>query len=266
MIRRAVLSLLLPREEYEREARKYPGDYFVFERKTAEQVLYYFGANHSRDPKNPQYPALKKYWKEFLRATAGRERVVLIEGGLRKLERTEKTAITKAGAEGGLVTLLAHQAGVRVACPDIDEETLMEQSSNLNKDEVLLYWFLSWLDNFQTHPEPKPDFEKAALLHCRQTAKRKMWTDVDVSLPRLKHLYKQVLAKEFDETVSPNDFINPNKTETPINKIARVFSDMRDAHIVTTIEKYWNESKNLFVVFGRGHLIIQKPALETLLK
>ena len=60
--------------------------------------------------------------------------------------------------------------------------------------------------------------------------------------------------------------MNPNKTETTINKIARAQSDLRDANIASEIERYWNEGKDIFVVFGRGHLIIERPALEAVLK
>lgn len=259
-------SLLLPREKYEEESRKYGGEYSTFEIKTDKQVLFYFGANHSRDPKNPQYPALKGYWQKFLQATEGQERIVLVEGGLRKLEKDEEAAITKGGSEGGLITYLAHQTGAPITCPDISDEELMEKLPDQNKDEVLLYWFLGWLDNFQRHSEPKPDFEKSALLYCERAAKRKIWEGVDVSLPRLKQIYKQVIGREFDEKASPNNFVNPNKTETPINKIARAQSELRDTNIVSEIERYWNEGKSIFVVFGRGHLIIERPALEAILK
>jgi hypothetical protein len=238
----------------------------TFEIETDKKVLFYFGANHSRDPKNPQYPALKEYWQKFLKATDGKERIVLVEGGLRKLEKDEESAITKGGSEGGLVTFLAHKAGVSIACPDISDEELMEKLPDQNKDEVLLYWFLCWLDNFQKHPEPKPDFEKSAKMWCESREQRKIWKNVDVSFPRLKQIYKEVMGKEFDEKASPNDFVNPNKTETPINKIARAQSDLRDANIASEIERYWNEGKSIFVVFGRGHLIIERPALEAILK
>ena len=135
-----------------------------------------------------------------------------------------------------------------------------------NKDEVLLYWFLSWLNNFHKLPEPKPDFERSALSYCERNAKRKIWEGADVSLPKLKQIYKQVLGKEFNEKENPNYLVNPNKIGTPINKIARAQSDLRDSNIASEIERYWNERKSIFVVFGRGHLIIQRKALEAVLK
>lgn len=170
---------------------------------------------------------------------------------MRKLEKDEESAIAKGGSEGGFITFLAHQENIPVVCPDISDEELMEKLPDQNKDEVLLYWFLSWFDNFNKRPEPKPDFEKSVQEWCKNQEQRRIWKDVDVSLSRLRQLYKQVMGKGFDEKESPNDFVNPNRTETPINKIARAQSDLRDANTASEIERYWNEGKSIFVVFGR---------------
>lgn len=237
----------------------------TFEIKNDKQVLFYFGANHSRNPADPQYAVLRKYWKDFLKTTKGKDGIVLVEGRLRPLIEDEGKAIIN-GSEGSFVTLLAHRAGIPVASPDISGEELMERLPDFNKDEVLLYWFLSWLNNFQKHADPKPDFEKSAQMWCEHQKQKRMWKGIDVSLPRLKKLYKNILGKDFNENRSPNDLVNPNKTGTPINKVARIQSDLRDFNIVSEVERYWKEGKNIFIVFGRGHLIIQKPALIKLLR
>ena len=70
-----ISSLLLSREKYEQESLKHTGEYSTFEVRTGKQVLYYFGANHSRDPKNPQYPALKEYWQQYLKTTQDKEKI-----------------------------------------------------------------------------------------------------------------------------------------------------------------------------------------------
>ncbi len=259
-------SLLLPREKYAEVSKRYHQQpYSTFEIQNDKQSLFYFGANHSHNPADPQYPALKEYWSKFLKITRGKDKIVLVEGRLRELRKDEETAIIKS-SEGGLITLLAHKEGVPIACPDIGDDELMKCLSNYNKDEVLLYWFLAWLNNFQKHADPKPDFEKSAQMWCENQKPRKMWEDVEISLPRLKELYKKILGKDFNENENPNDLVNPNKTETRINKVARAQSDLRDANIASEIERYWNERKSIFVVFGRGHLIIEEPALKEVLK
>lgn len=258
-----ISTLLLPRDKYAEAEQKYGRGPTTFEIENKKQVLFYFGANHSRNPADPQYPALKKYWGRFLEITKDKDKLVLVEGRLRPLIEDEEKAIVN-GSEGSFITLLAHRAGVPVACPDISDDKLLARLSNLNKDEVLLYWFLSWLNNFQKHADPKPDFEKSAKIWCENQKSRKMWKNTKISLPRLKELYKKILGKDFYEKENPNNLINPNKTETPINKVARALSDLRDTSIATEIVRYWNDDKSIFVVFGRGHLIIQEPALRKL--
>lgn len=257
-------SLLLPREKYAEAERNYGRGPSMFEITNDKQVLFYFGANHSRNPTDPQYPALREYWNRFLETTKDKEKIVLVEGRLRQLIEDEEKTITNS-SEGGFITLLAHKAGVPLACPDISDDELMDRLPDFNKDEVLLYWFLSWLNNFQKHTDPKPDFEKAAQAWCENQKPRKIWRGVEISLSRLKELYKKILGKDFNENENPNNLVNPNMTETTINKVARVQSDLRDANIASEIERYWNEGKCIFVVFGRGHLIIEKPALELVL-
>ena len=78
--------------------------------------------------------------------------------------------------------------------------------------------------------------------------------------------YKRIIGKKFNKDESQNHLINPNKTETIINKLSTAHSDLRELNIVSEIEKYWKEEKSIFVVLGSGHLIIQKPALKNILK
>lgn len=260
-----ISTLLLPREKYAEVEKSYGRSPTMFEIENDKQALFYFGANHSHNPADPQYPALKEYWNRFLEATKSKDKIVLIEGHLRPLIEDEEKAIVN-DSEGSFITLLAHRADIPVACPDISDDEIMERLPDSNKDEVLLYWFLSWLNNFQKHADPKPDFEKSVQMWCGNQKSRKIWKDTEISLSKIKELYERILGKDFDERENPNDLVNPNKMGTPINKVARVQSDLRDANIAAEIVRYWNEGKSIFVIFGRGHLIIQEPALRKLLR
>jgi len=256
-----ISSLLLPREKYFEEEKKYTGVFSTFEITNGNQVLYYFGANHSPDINNPQYPALKVYWEKFLESSKERERIVLVEGGLRSLAEDEVIAIKK-GSKGAFITFLAHKENVPIASPDISDSELVNKLPDINREEFLLYWFLSYVDHFRRIPEPKPDFNEYFIKWSENEKQRELWDGIDISLEYLKDLYKKVLGKDFYEKDNHNDIVNPNKTETRINEIARKQSDLRDANIVKEIENYWKEGKSIFVVFGRGHLIIEKPALK----
>lgn len=258
-------SSLLPRDKYEEVARKFGRGPIILEIENERQSLFYFGANHSRNPADPQYQTLRECWQKFLKKTENRDRIVLVEGRLRQLVEDEEKAIV-AGAEGSLITLFAHKANVPVSCPDLSDEELMNRLSNIPKQEFLLYRFLGYVHNFQTHADPKPDFEKSVENWFAGQKGRELWRDTDVSFSAMKSLYKKVLGKEFNENENQNGFLNPNKNETSVNYIARSQSDLRDFNIASKIEHYWNEGKSIFVVFGKGHLIIEEPALKKLLR
>ncbi|MCC7289883.1 hypothetical protein IT417_01360 [bacterium] len=262
-----IKSLLLPREDYSREIQKYKDEFPVFEIIRPQQALFYFGANHSQDPKNSQYPFLKEYWRTFLECTEGKEKIVLIEGGLRKLEEDEESAIINSGSEGGLMTLLAHQENIPVACPDLNDMELTKGMIEEDRYKFLLYRFLSWHDSFQRYRNSRKfNFEIEAQQWCEAQSSRVVWEKLEVSLPKLKELFKKLLGKEFNEKEKSNDYVNPNIGGTVINKVAQTSSDLRDAYIVSEIKRYWSEGKCIFVVFGSGHLVIQRIALEVALK
>lgn len=109
-------------------------------------------------------------------------------------------------------------------------------------------------------------FEEYTSRWIETQKKRKMWQDTDTSFEKLKQLYKDVVGKDFSEDDNFNNLVNPNRTDTGVNQVARAQSDLRDLNIASEIERYWNEGKSIFVAFGSGHLIIEEPALRTVLK
>ncbi len=258
-------SLLLPREQYEEAKKKWGTAPFTLEIRNDHQCLFYFGANHSHDPANHQYPILREYWKKFLNETEGKERIVMVEGGIRQVTKREESAI-KHGSEGSLITFWAHPLGLQIVSPDIKDSELLKLLPNNSKEETLLYWFLSYVDHWKHHAEPIPDFESYIAKWSEWQTHNVMWAGIDVSLGNLKRLYKEIIGKEFDKDDNFNNMVNPNRDDTKINKIARSQSDLRDANVASEIVRYWQEGKSIFVAFGNGHLIIEEPALRKLLK
>jgi hypothetical protein len=247
-------NFLLPREKYARASKEYGPSPFTFESEKDGQVLFYFGANHSNDPENHQYPVLQKYWEEFLERTEGKERLVLVEGSLRLVAPSEKEAIEKS-SEGGWVTYFAHRESVPVACPDISTDDFAKMMPELDKEQWVLTSFLRWFDS-----------SKKNLGEICEILKRKEYAKgVEVTPDNLKTLYKHYIGKDFNENESQNYLVDPNRDGAITNKLAREHSDLREVKIVEEIERYWKEGKSIFIAFGSGHLIIQRPALEMLL-
>ena len=260
-----IKDLLLPREKYAEECKKYGRSPFTFEVEKDGQVLYYFGANHSLDPYNHQYPLLKQYWSNFLEVTQGKEKIVLVEIEPRNPTHQDEQSVIKAGSEGDFITFLANKANVPVACPDISKLEFIKMRPDFNKNAFLLHTFLSWIDQHQKLDGFKDKFENNFEEWCERQKKREVWKELKISLEKVKQIYKEVIGRDFNLEENQNNFINPNRTDTKLNELVREYSNERELKIVSEIEGYWKEGKSILAVLGSGHLIIQRPALEKLL-
>ena len=183
---------------------------------------------------------------------------------MRKLEESEDSAITKS-SEGGFITFLAN-GNTPIISPDGSMDDLFTKFTDIDLKEALLYKFLSYVDGYHRIADPRPEFTEWSQNWVKNQMKLDLWKGMNVSLESLKSLYKEIIGRDFNENESQNNLVNPNRTDSKINMLARRLSDFRDLNIVNEIEKYWKKGKSIFVVFGRGHLIIEKPALKELLE
>jgi hypothetical protein len=258
-------SLLLPREKYIEASQRWGKSPIMMEIENDKQSLFYFGANHSRELKNHQFPILKEYWEKFLNKTKDKERIILLEGGLRPLAESSEVAI-RDNSEGGYITFISNGTDTPIVSPDIKDSDLLNQLPEISKEEFLLYRFISLVDSYHRFSDPKPDFNIFFENWASYQKTRGFWHGMDISIDHLEELYKDVMGKDFNLGENQNGYVNPNNIGSRINEIARKTSDVRDENILNEIVKYWSEGKSVFVVFGSGHLIIQEPALREILK
>ena len=252
-------AALLPREKYA-ERQKEMGEFPTMEIEKHGQALYYFGANHSHDPENPQYDMLRHYWEAWLQKTDPRNRLVLVEGGKRHLHSDEKEAIRK-DAEGGLATFLADQEKIPTESPEPDDHILRAQLLEKHSPiDIGLYGFLTTADSWsEMLPENRPDLQTFA----HNATRRRYYSDF--SYEELVSAFESKIGIPFDPE-KIHEYCEPNRTDTIINKVARTNSDIRDQHIAEQIISYWKDGKSLFVVFGYGHLVIEEPMLRAAIK
>jgi len=255
-------DIKIPREQFRQLSKGKPSPY-CFQIRKRNQVLFYFGANHSHDPKNKQYPILRKYWEKFL-AVGGSSKLVVVEGELHKLESDEAVAIQR-GSEGALITTLAHRQRVRVVCPDFSKEKIVALTrKKFSEDYIQYYWFAHLIDAWYRH-NPKPNFEKwmkgAMSYYSKQLGLKSF------NLLRLKKVHAKIFKKPFNYRNKKffNTVINPNELKTVINQIPRMASDVRDVMIIWRIKKEWDAGKNFFVVYGSGHAFLQEGILKKML-
>lgn len=232
-----------------------------------QQILYYFGANHSRDPQDKQYEMMRKFWKEFLQKTDHKKSVVFVEGGKRPVCDSEDEAITK-GAEAHFITYLAAKQNIDTFSPEPPEKFRLEElAKRFSKEEITYYDFARAALQWNRHHGNKPDFKEYVENFLKRNQKNSGWIDFDFSTNHMIELEKKMFNRDFNENDMQfyYDVSNPTTTFCRINELSRFEdSSLRDGYILEQIEKYWNEGKNLFIVYGASHAVMHEPAVRHL--
>lgn len=241
---------------------------YLFTLHQADQNCYYFGADHSWDATHRQYVQLQSFWDDFLQTTDGKNCVVLVEGSLRNLHDSATTtqAIRRAGGEGGFITFLAQQAGICVKCPEPSEQILYQQLQKQFCQEHIAYTYLA--QAALSAIRSKKGNNHVSLQEYVEAcgAKNQGYFSIPLTVETFKKIHHQLFDAPF--TLEDEEFFyqitNPTATDSVINSICRQKSIVRDLHIVEYINKLKALGKNVFIVYGCTHAVMQEKALRSL--
>jgi hypothetical protein len=240
---------------------------YVFNFVKSGRQIVYFGANHSPDPNNKQYPRLLKRWAEFIQATKNAKRAVLVETSIIKPAKNPNEAI-RLGAESALMQYLAKKERVKIHCP---EPSFSEQAilllKDFSKEEVEYYFFAQVVVQWHRYAK-KPDFEKYAKRFLDMDKKEFKWKDFDFTLDNIKVIHKSIFKNNLNHESRSffRQIISPASNKTVINRIARQNNLNRERGILQKIEDIWKQGNNLFIVYGYSHAVVQKAAIKEIVK
>lgn len=240
---------------------------YVYDIADGAQRLYYFGSSHTYDAADPQFEILKKYFSDFSEKTKEKNTIVLVEGGNWPIGQNEQEAIDFYG-EMGYAVYLAVQKNIEWASPEPSKEYLYGQFKKyFNQEEIIYFYFASILVQYM---RTSKKLELNNHLQQKNPRYREVTgiLDLDFSLDNMEKIHKNMFDTQFDITNEQffKDAVNPIKEGNIINKIVRFESEIRDIYILGEIEKYWEEEKSIFVVFGATHAEQQEPAIRSLSK
>ncbi len=257
-------SLLSSQEEHKNFFKEKNRKPYTFEVRGKGKVLYYFGANHSRDPENIQWGVINEYWGRFIKE-AGANRVVFLEGPqfIFSEGKSEEETIRQFGERGFVITR-AIKENIAIHWADLQiQEEIKKLNEGFEKELVNYFIFArsagAWLRAGTFGPFDSV-IEKAAV----STAKRIEGAPSDSSY------YAAIHNKIFGKPFSDSDARDLERAAAPINNdsiindVARASSRLRNEHIVSEIEKFWLKGFSIFVLFGSGHAIVQERALKSL--
>lgn len=256
---------LLSYEEYKKKEYNPPYTLVI---QSGENFLYYFGEEHSNDPKHSQWKKWRKFWKQFLEATEGKKRIVFTEGNNIYSEATEEESILKYGGMG-LTVFNASSEGIKAYSPEPKKsEQVKELEKEFSKDEIVYFYAARHMPQWINTVGSKPNFEEYMGSHLERLKQGSWWENYDFSISHIKKIHKDIFGKEFD----PNDarffsrITDPvHAEESVINKISNTISRGRDEYIVQEIKKYMDDGYSVFSHFGFTHPIVQEPLLKEIL-
>lgn len=243
-----------------------PGKSYIYEIEKHGQVLCYIGVAHIYSLEDKQVEGLRNKFSEFVQKTVGHNRVVLTEGGKRPIASSEEEAM-KAGGEPNLVTFWAAMENIVTFSPEPDRQVevshLLEQFS---REEVMHYYFARQVNqwNLMKRPESLESYMEKTL---KRHSEFLNWKGFDFSLENMIRVHEEITGQEFN----PEDWeffqalSGPKKNVAVTNKVCARSIRFRDAYIVSEILRLWKENKDIFIVYGRTHAIMQEPALKKLL-
>ncbi len=136
-----------------------------------------------------------------------------------------------------------------------------------SREEIEYYYFARIVHQWGKRLDPKPEFNKYIIQFLERDRKQSGWNDFDFSLENLKTIHKKLFNTEFDLSNLNffRELVTPVELKTVINKVSRASGDIREAHIIKEIYKYWKDEYSIFIEYGSGHAVIQEPLLKEML-
>lgn len=226
-------------------------DFFSFTRNNA--VLFYSGVEHSWDPQHPQFGLLREKFTEFLKVTKSSP-LAVIEAQNWTVLSTEEETIQKGG-EPSFIAFLCQQNNIPLVCfePDRGEEmnSLLKEFS---QEQIEYYYFARTIAQWYRLKE-QPEINTYLNRFLDRDRRASGWQNFDFSIPHMAEIHKQFFGSAFD--INDADFFrmieNPTREDNLLKEVVRASGSIRDDIVAQKIFKVWEQGRDLFVVYGRGH-------------
>jgi hypothetical protein len=243
---------------------------FVLHNKDKNRQLTFFGTEHNNNINNKQWKILEREWREFVKNTQPEKRVVFLEGGfrvisdLKYLDENRKIigleVVQRYGESGAWFYFSQDdQKEVIFVDPKFNDEAeyLLKK---FDKNIVAYYFFARYFGSYINKQNITFD---EALKQAVATTHDRTHESFSGIIDDYKKIHQQFFSHELDE--SQIEVVRkaswPIRYDSPSNEVARQSTMFRNKYILEQIKKYWEQGKNIFILFGAGHAVAQKPVL-----
>ncbi|MEE1944988.1 hypothetical protein VRU48_07715 [Pedobacter sp. KR3-3] len=244
-----------------------PSNPYILTFKKGKKEIVFCGTNHLEDNSDINNPLFTGIEKQFF---ITKPEVCVNEGGdvSKKIYASKKEAITQNG-EIGLTKILADSLKIKTVNGDMtDSLEFKELLKHYSKGEFLAYIVTERFMWGFAGPNP-PDstvltkkYEKFIQGYIMKTGGVAL-TKEEQSLAFYQNNYQKLLNRPFSlATLAPT---NPFDPKGKFQQIGRKSKEIRDQHLLQTIDQLLDKHNKVFVVFGGWHLLTCKPGLEMII-
>lgn len=238
---------------------------YIVEAGNDQQLLTFFGANHTNEPDDPQWEELENHWQRFLQHD-NPHRVVIHERSVSDDEAIEdmdtKQAI-KTFSESGWIVKAAQAAGVQAEWGEPDRiEEIAYLKERFTVPQIITYYFGRQMHQWWREDRAnEPDWQTYATEALGHYNALHFWGGEELTLDKALAWYQENIGKAFDpeDGQALYDVSDPAKSE-----VSAASGLYRDEWLYDKIAGHWQQGKDVFVVYGNGHAIVQEPALRQL--
>jgi hypothetical protein len=285
---------IIPYQEYPKYHRR--GN-FAHEFEAGDRQLVFFASNHSVDKEHPQFKTIPEKFQKFVEASK-RPKLVLVEGLPKEAFKGSGQELESYISQGEMMftAAMAEKSGVEWDTPEPNEAKVVEEllQQGFKRHELAMFYIIRGLDySLRTLKRVPSQAEFGKELLRAEIAAHAGWAEVPSmheilemyhrdpkALVQLsEHVYAQAFSKftaEYlrmtgKEFVMDQEHVQPYadpgdqlKTGNQLNQTAAAHNNIRDREIVRRIGHELAAGKNLFVVYGSGHITTQEPAIREL--
>jgi tRNA-binding EMAP/Myf-like protein len=224
------------------------------------QRLIFCGSRHTNNPKDIQYQEMGGLFKGFLKSENSKK-IVMSEGQVRPVEKMTLDEAILYHGDPGFTCWNALNQNIKLISPEPDtEKEISILTEEFGSEKTALYYFARQMHQWaRSDFKVRPNWQEYAESFLKSYSI--FFPDITMTVQNLSDFFRQETGKVFSWTEI--DILYKISCPVP-ESVASRCSGFRDEFIFRTIEKYWNEGYDIFIVYGSGHAIVQEPALRGL--
>jgi hypothetical protein len=245
---------LLTWQEYTEHPRIGP---YILELDKKPGRLFYYGAFHKVDPKDPQFEDIEQKWEQF------RPTCAFCEGRIWPLEESRAQAIQSYG-EQGLITFLAARDGIPVKCIDASiSEQIRYLRNRYPPHQVKIFFILRQASINKMLRRKEKNLDDACLLLSKMErfgGSRYF----PATLVEFEHMVSQLFPELDNWQNIPYAYFQSKEIGGFLADIHKELLEYRDQTMVKKVTKALKKGERVFAVVGRSHVFKQQDILRSL--